>query len=121
MQLLYGTAFSGAGAALSIHIWTTVVTLQGIVCSYWMVAENLQVLYPARILASLCVCIVLDVLLIPRWGIRGAAAATLTAQFVSSTVFFAFDRRTRLMPLMQLRALFLPFRRRTASAAGGSI
>jgi Na+-driven multidrug efflux pump len=73
--------------------------------------EDLQRLYPVRILASVCTCVALNLLLIPRWGISGAAVATLVAQFVSSTVVFTFSPQTRLMPRMQLRALALPIRR----------
>jgi O-antigen/teichoic acid export membrane protein len=111
MQLLFGQAFAGTGAALSIHIWCLVVVALGIIASYWLVVEDLQKIYPIRILASVCTCVVLNLLLIPRWGIRGAAVATLVAQFVSSTVVFAFTAQTRLMPRMQLRALALPIRR----------
>lgn len=114
MQRLYGTAYSGAGSALAILIWSAVVTFLGLVTSYWLVAENLQRLYPVRIFASLCTCVALNLVLIPRWGIRGAAVATVSAQFVSSTFVYAFSPRTRLMVTMQLRALALPFRLWTA-------
>ncbi len=110
MQRLYGTAYTGAGSALEILIWSALVTYLGLVTSYWLVAENLQRLYPVRIFASLCTCVVLDFLLIPRWGIRGAAVASVTAQFVSSTIVYAFNVRTRLMVTMQFRALALPLR-----------
>jgi O-antigen/teichoic acid export membrane protein len=108
--LLYGPAYAGAGEALAILIWSAVVTFVGLVTSYWLVVENLQRLYPIRIFASLCTCVLLNVLLIPRLGIRGAAIATVAAQFVSSTVVYAFNPRTRLMVQMQLRALALPVR-----------
>jgi O-antigen/teichoic acid export membrane protein len=110
MRHLYGTAYSGAGAALAILIWSAVVTYLGLVTSYWLVAENLQRLYPIRIFASLCTCVALNLILIPRLGIRGAAVATVTAQLVSSTIVYAFSPRTRLMVTMQFRALALPFR-----------
>ena len=120
MALLYGPAYSGAGAALSIHIWCMVVTVLGVVTSYWLVVENLQHLYPLRILASACTSIALNLFLIPRWGIRGAALAALIAQFVSSTLVYLFTARTRLMPKMQLKALALPLRLWAARTADAS-
>jgi O-antigen/teichoic acid export membrane protein len=114
MQRLYGAAYSGSGSALAILIWSAVVTFLGLVTSYWLVAENLQRLYPIRIFASLCTSVALNLVLIPQWGIRGAAVATVTAQFVSSTIVYVFSSRTRLMVTMQLRALALPFRLWTA-------
>jgi O-antigen/teichoic acid export membrane protein len=110
MRLLYGAPYEGSGAALAILIWSAVFTFLGLVTSYWLVAENLQRVYPVRILASLCTCVVLDLVLIPRWGIRGAAVATVVAQFCSSTVVYAFNQKTRLMIRMQFKALMLPYR-----------
>jgi O-antigen/teichoic acid export membrane protein len=110
MRFLYGAPYEGSGAALAIVIWSAVVTFLGLVTSYWLVAENLQRIYPVRILASLCTCVVLNLVLVPRWGIRGAAVATVLAQFVASTIVYAFNKKTRIMIVMQLRALALPYR-----------
>jgi O-antigen/teichoic acid export membrane protein len=110
MHFLYGAPYEGSGAALAILIWSAVFTFLGLVTSYWLVAENLQRIYPVRIFASLCTCVLLDFVLIPRWGIRGAAVATVVAQLVSSTVVYAFTRQTRLMISLQFRALVLPYR-----------
>jgi O-antigen/teichoic acid export membrane protein len=110
MRVLYGAPYAGSGAALAIVIWSAVVTFLGLVTSYWLVAENLQRIYPVRILASLCTCVVLNLVLVPRWGIRGAAVATVASQFMSSTIVYAFSKRTRIMVVMQLNALAWPFR-----------
>jgi O-antigen/teichoic acid export membrane protein len=118
MHFLYGAPYEGSGAALAILIWSAVFTFLGLVTSYWLVAENLQRIYPVRIFASLCTCVVLDVVLIPRWGIRGAAVATVVAQLVSSTVVYAFSKQTRLMITMQCKALVLPYRLWASRANG---
>jgi O-antigen/teichoic acid export membrane protein len=110
MRLLYGAPYAGSGAALAIVIWSSVATFLGLVTSYWLVAENLQRIYPVRILASLCTCVVLNLILVPRWGIQGAAVATVVSQFVASTIVYAFSKRTRIMIVMQFRALGLPYR-----------
>ena len=110
MHFLYGAPYEGSGAALAILIWSAVFTFLGLVTSYWLVAENLQRIYPVRIFASLSTCVVLDFVLIPSWGIRGAAVATVVAQLVSSTVVYAFSKQTQLMITMQCRALVLPYR-----------
>jgi O-antigen/teichoic acid export membrane protein len=110
MRLLYGAPYAGSGAALAILIWSAVATLLGLVTSYWLVAENLQRMYPVRILASLCTCVALNLVLVPRWGIRGAAVATVIAQFVSSTILYAFRQKTRILVVMQIKALVLPYR-----------
>lgn len=110
VRLLYGPAYAGAGEVLAILIWGAVLTFVGLVTSYWLVAENLQKLYPVRLLACLGTSVSLNLLLIPRWGISGAAVATVTAQFVGSTVVYGFSRKTWIMVRMQLRAVSLPMR-----------
>lgn len=120
MRLLYGAPYEGSGAALTIVIWSAVFTFLGLVTSYWLVAENLQRIYPVRIFASLCTCVVLNLVLVPRWGIRGAAVATVFAQFVASTVVYAFNKKTRIMIAMQLKALALPYRLMTSRPSEGN-
>lgn len=110
VQLLYGAQYAGSGAALAVHIWGMVATLVGILTSNWLVAEGLQGLYPVRVLASLAVCVALNFMLIPPLGIVGAAIAAVVARFMASTLFYAFDARTRILVVMQLRTLWAPVR-----------
>ncbi|MGH8028406.1 MAG: flippase [Arenimonas sp.] len=110
LQLVYGPEYAGSGRALAIHIWGMVATLSGVITSYWLVAEGLQGLYPVRVLLSLAVCVILSILLIPSLGIAGAAVAAVVARVLASTLFYAFDPRTRILVAMQLRALWAPAR-----------
>lgn len=110
INLLYGPQYAGSGRALAIHIWGTVATLSGVITSYWLVAEGLQALYPIRVLLSLVVCVTLNFMLIPSMGITGAAIAAVVARFLASTIFYAFDSRTRILVGMQFRALWAPVR-----------
>ncbi len=110
VTLLYGAEYAGSGRALAIHIWGMVATLSGVVTSYWLVAENLQALYPVRVLLSLVACVILTFLLVPSMGIAGAAVAAVVARFLASTLFYAFDPRTRILVAMQFKALSAPAR-----------
>lgn len=117
VRLLYGAQYAGSGGALAVHIWGMVATLVGVLTSNWLVAEGLQALYPVRVLASLVVCVILSVVLIPSWGIVGAAVAAVVARFMASTLFYAFDARTRILVVMQFRTLWAPVRFYRAWAA----
>lgn len=110
VNLIYGPAYASSGDALAIHIWGTVATMSGVITSYWLVAESLQALYPVRVLISLVVCVILTFVLIPPLGLAGAAVAAVVARFLASTVFYAFDSRTRILVAMQFRALWAPVR-----------
>jgi len=110
VERLYGANWSAAATVLRIYVWGAPFTVMGMVASYWLVAENLQRFYPLRVLASLVCCVGLDFALIPRLGLTGAAVGALVAQLLSSTGVFLLSQRTRLMPLMQLRAVLFPVR-----------
>lgn len=110
VTLIYGSDYANSGRVLAIYIWGTVATLSGVITSYWLVAESLQALYPVRVLVSLVVCVILTIMLIPSLGITGAAIASVVARFLASTVFYAFDSRTRILVAMQVRALWAPVR-----------
>ena len=51
--------------------------------------------------------IVLNFLLIPKYGIQGAAIATLTANLVAAFIFDYFNKVTRPIFYMKLQALIL--------------
>ena len=50
---------------------------------------------------------VLNVILIPRYGATGASVATLVAQFVSVTLAAALFRQSRPAFIMQMKSLYL--------------
>ncbi|EMG08508.1 hypothetical protein LEP1GSC151_0155 [Leptospira interrogans serovar Grippotyphosa str. LT2186] len=50
--------------------------------------------------------IVLNYFLIPLYGIKGAAIATVISQFIASTLFNLFFKRTREIFFIQLESVF---------------
>jgi PST family polysaccharide transporter len=103
--LLFGEAFSGAAAVLSIHVWASIFICLGLVGSQYYIAENRQILSAQATVAGMLTNIVLNLLLIPASGPKGAAIATVCSVAVSGFFFDLF--RTELRPLffMKLRAL----------------
>jgi O-antigen/teichoic acid export membrane protein len=51
--------------------------------------------------------IALNVILIPSYGIKGAAIATLFSQIVAAYIFDIFSDKTRLTFIMKTKAIFL--------------
>lgn len=106
--LMFGPAYEGAGAVLKVYVWSTVFV-------FLMIASQAQLLSQAktthivvvRTLVGAATNIGLNLLLIPRMGITGAAWATVISYAVA--VFFFYDRKYSWPPVRSmLRALSLP-------------
>lgn len=104
---LYGEAFLPASEVVQIHVWSLVFVFLGMAGSRWLLAENLQKVTLVRTVIGAIVNVALNFLLIPLWGIYGAAIATLIAQLISSYVSYVFSPLTRQVFIMQTKAIFL--------------
>lgn len=103
---LFGDPFSGAGPVLSIYIWSIFVSFLGVASSQYLTADNLIFFSFIRTFLGLVFNIVLNIVLIPKYGITGAAIATLVSYSISTFSLVAF-KRTRLQAVLMFRALFL--------------
>lgn len=79
LDFFYGHEFIGAGASFSILIVAEVFVFLGIVNNTVLVAANQQAWDPVFTGTSVVVNIVLNFLLIPKFGLAGAAVASLVA------------------------------------------
>lgn len=93
IHLLYGEQYNQAGNVLMIHIWNGVIISIGIVWGRWIVAENMQKLINYVSIFSLMINIVLNFILIKRFGILGAAYATFLANIIGQQIFFNFYKK----------------------------
>jgi O-antigen/teichoic acid export membrane protein len=93
--ILYGADFQEAAVVLRIYIWAGVFVSLGVASSKWLVAENLQ-RYSFYITALGAVLnISCNYWLIPIYGIKGAAFATLVAQGTVGFLSLSFFKKTR--------------------------
>jgi len=105
VDLLYGTNYSEAGGVLMIHIWAGIFVFLGVASGKWFVNENLQMLSFYRTFLGATINIVLNILLLPKFGIQGAAFATLVSQIVAAYIFDLFNDATRAIFVMKTRSL----------------
>ena len=107
VNLLYGDDYKAAGAILAINVWAGVFVSLGIASSYWLLSENLQILNFYRTIVGAFVNIILNYLLIPKYGTQGAAFATLVSYAYVALFSDLFSSKTRAVFRMKLRALLL--------------
>ena len=106
IDVLYGVDYSDAAHVLVIHVWAGIFLSLGVACGKWYIAENYArgALYKA--LLGMSVNIVGNYILIPIYGINGAAISTLLAHFSANILYDMFDRRVRGQLKYKLRAFF---------------
>jgi len=105
--LIYGQAYLPAKHSLVVHVAGSIFVVQGIVCSQWLIAENLQIYRVYRVLTGLIVNILLNLYLIPKYGILGAACSTLVTQAISSVFFNSLSKPTQPIFKLQIQAMRL--------------
>jgi len=105
---LYGEPYAGAGLMLSVHIWTCPAVFLGVILQKWFLAEHLLLHSFRRHLLGAAVNIVLNLLLIPRWGGVGAAVATLVSYTVASFLSCFAGKRTFRVGVWMLEGIVSP-------------
>lgn len=107
IHILYGKAFLPAVVPLRIITWYTAFAYLGVARNAWVVCENRQRyliwVYTSAALSN----VILNVLLIPRWGAAGAAMASLSAQVITTMVAPFFIKGLRENTKMMVAAIFL--------------
>lgn len=107
INLLYGVEFDPSTQVLQILIWTIPVTYLGIITNQLLMVESHQkiIFVKQLMLALLNIC--LNLYLIPKYGIVGAAVATLMADITINLFFDIVFNKSRWIFYLKMRALFL--------------
>lgn len=85
----------GAVDTLRIAIWFETFSMIGTARGIWILCEDKNKYIKYYLSIGVAVNLVLNILLIPRIGIEGAAIATLVTQIVTSIVSPTFFKETR--------------------------
>jgi Na+-driven multidrug efflux pump len=89
-----------------VHIWAGVFVFLGSASGQYLIAEGYTKMSMLRTGVGAIVNIVLNIFWLPKYGILGAAYATLAAYGIA-TFFIVFIPKTREQGLLMLRSLFL--------------
>ncbi|MES2062973.1 MAG: flippase [Bacteroidota bacterium] len=102
---LFKPEYASAAPVLSVHIWSGLFVFLGAANGQWLITENFTRLTFTRTAFGALVNILLNLVLIPKMGMMGAAIATLIA-YASSTFFVLLIPKTRQQGVMMLKSLF---------------
>ncbi|MBY0245375.1 MAG: flippase, partial [Sphingobacteriaceae bacterium] len=104
--LVYKAEFASGASVLSVHIWAGVFVFLGSASGQFLIAEGYTKIAMLRTGMGALTNILLNIIWIPKYGIMGAALATLAAYFVA-TFFIILIPKTRKQGIMMLKSLFL--------------
>lgn len=105
VTLLFGNAYVQAGSVLSIHIWSGLFVFLGLASGKWFIIEGLQRYSFYRTLFGAVANIVLNLIMIPKFGVLGAASATVISYAIAGLFSDVLQKETRTIFKMKLRSL----------------
>lgn len=108
--LLFGEGYAQAGTVLALHVWTGLFVFLGVASGSWYLTENLQLLAFNRTLLGGITNILANLVLIPKYGILGAAMGTILSQFAAAYLFDLLHPKTRYTFRMKTKALLSFYR-----------
>ena len=106
IRLLFGVQYQDAAGVLRIYVWAGVFVFLGVASSQYLVAENYTKISFFRTFAGGIVNVILNIIMIPKYGINGAATATLISYFVA-TFFIGFIPKTSKQAVSMVKSLNL--------------
>ena len=80
VAVLFGNAYSEAVSILEVITWTSIFSYFGAVRNIWLLAEQKQKLILPINISGAVANVILNALMIPKYGAMGAAIASLITQ-----------------------------------------
>ncbi|HFI7967927.1 TPA: flippase [Escherichia coli] len=104
IEFMLGPNYKDGVGVLSIHVITNLFICLGISQSLWIVNERKGTFILYKSITGLVVSVIANIILIPLYGIKGAAIASVLSQITASTIFnLCFAKK---IFFMQLKSLF---------------
>ena len=101
INLIYGEQFTGASDAFRILIWAIPLTSIQTIFAFGLLGCNLEKKYSLGMVIGTFINIVLNLILIPFLGIKGAAAATIISEIVMLIAMFFWFKKILYVPFLK--------------------
>ncbi len=107
INFLYGEQYIQAAGVLKIHVWAGISVFMGVASWNWLVAENLQFYSTLNTAIGAAVNIIMNYLLLKKYGVEGAAWATVASYTISGYLMLLVFKKTRKNFFKLTRSLLL--------------
>lgn len=104
---LFGQEYIEAGSVLALHIWSSLFIFVGLIRGLWVVNESYFRFDLVSNMVAGVINVVLNYIWLPKFGIIGAAWATLISYAVTFIISGVFFKPARKIVVMQLKSIFL--------------
>ncbi len=107
---IYGIEYFEAESVLRIYFWASLIVFQGVVAGQAYATESLQKFGTIYTLIGAIMNILLNLILIPWFGVDGAAIATLISYLFSAILLNLFSNKTKFIFYQQMYAFVAIFK-----------
>jgi PST family polysaccharide transporter len=107
IQLLLGDGYLEAAPVLRVHVFSNMFAILGVAQSTWLIGRGMLWAGFRNTVVGAVANIILNVLVIPRYGALGAAATTVAATCLATIPINALFPATRPLADMLTRGMFL--------------
>ena len=109
IRIMFGAQYGASVEALRIIVWFTTFSYLGSVRQIWILAENQQKYLWMINLSGATANVVLNAVLIPAYGINGAAVASLVTQVFTNVIMGWIIRPIRPANRLMIQSLDIKF------------
>ncbi len=106
VNILFGSAYQAASGVLAIQIWGGIFVFIGVASGVFFTAENYTRKTLYRTALGAVSNVLLNIVMIPLYGIYGAAVATLISQFVVNLAYDFFDDDVKEIRNIKIKSFF---------------
>lgn len=94
IETLYGSSYVKSASILSIYVWSLIFIYLSNVSTVYFLTKNLVIHASMRLIIGAILNITLNVFLIEKYGLKGAAISTLISYSISSYFYNILFRKT---------------------------
>lgn len=94
LEDIFGEAYAGSFSILSVTVFSTVFAVMGGACTNYLITINLTFMRLVRACLGLLINFVLNLIWIPKYGLIGAAYASLISQLFSAFLGNLLNKKT---------------------------
>ena len=109
VYIMCGANYGVSVTALRIIVWFSTFSYLGAVRDIWILAENKQKYLWIINLSGASANVTLNAILIPIWGVNGAAAASLVTQIFTNVIMGWIIKPIHPFNRMMLQSVSVPF------------
>ena len=105
LNFIFGNKFSGTNVYMVLYSLAMIFNCTGMVAGQWIIVEKFYWIPISRSIIGLGFNIVLNLLLIPIYGVYGACYTAIITSFITNFLLYFFSKQGRTIFYLQLLAL----------------